>query len=175
MSRLWRVARSLQRGASPWGNGEDHAQLLSLAHRRGGLAGGKLMAGAGCSPRANNTSGRRSGGQQQGQLLLQAVTHHSQLPEPPEKFWDVLDRSWCCNPSSISSYPPLWHGVMQQTPAPVPALLSPHCTLHPRHRIVPCFPIPAGPGRPPCCPTAANVPAEGFFLAEKLLSSLWKQ
>lgn len=42
--------------------------------------------------------GRRSGGQQQGQLLLQAVTHHPRLPEPPEKFWDVLEESCYCNP-----------------------------------------------------------------------------
>ena len=90
-----------------------------------GLQIGKLMARAGCSRQANNTSGRRSGGQQRGQLPLWAVTHHPRLPEPPEKFWDVLEESWYCNPSSISGFAgeamaagrerfsPPWCGAMQ--------------------------------------------------------------
>lgn len=41
----------------------------------------------------------------------------------------------------------------------------PHALLlHPRRTWLPL-----------CCPTTANVPAERVFLAEKLLSSLWKQ
>lgn len=59
------------------------------------------------------------------------------------------------------------------------SLLSRPCTassMSPHHALIP-HPsrtwLP--PGRPPCCPTAANAPAERVFLAEKLLSSLRKQ
>ena len=47
---------------------------------------------------------------------------------------------------------------------------SPHRALLPRPSRTRLL-----PGRPSCRPTAANVPTERVFLAEKLLNSLWKQ
>lgn len=131
---VWRAARSLQHSPSPWG--WEQAQILSparrLARSRGRLADGKLSALPGCSRRAKNTPGRRSGGQRRGRLRLQAVTHHPRLPESPETFGDVLEGSRCCDPSSSSRFAgeaaghqpfPRGVGAMPRTPAP--SLLSP--------------------------------------------------
>lgn len=148
VSRLWRVARSLQCGASPRGNGEDHAQLLSLARSRGGLADGKLVARAGCSRQANNTSGRRSGGQQQGQLPLQAVTLGCQ------SLQKSLGMSWRGAGTTISP----------------PSAVHPPC-----HHTVSCFPVPAGPGchraGPRAVPLQQMSQQRGFFLLKSCLAA----
>lgn len=160
--------------------GEDQAQILSparrLARSRGRLADGKLAALPGCSRRAKNTPGRRSGGQRRGWLRLQAVTHRPRLPEPPETFGDVLEGSWCCDPPPSSSrfageaagqqpFPVVWEQchAPQRRPCCPPGTISP---LSP-HRAV---------------PSQQMSQQRGFFfiiiifiIAEKLLSSLRKQ
>lgn len=155
-----------------------------------GLQDGKLVARAGCSRRANNTSGekvrwaaaraapltgchpspsaarasRKVLGCLGGELLLQ--------PPPPSAGFQ--GRQW---QPAVSGSP---HGGVEQCNRPQHQLLlsrpctasstSPHRALlpHPSRTWQP-------PGRPSCRPTTANVPAERVFLAEKLLSSLWKQ
>lgn len=189
-SRLWRVARSLRQGAPLWGNGEDRAQLLSLACSWGGLADGKFVARAGCSRRANNTSGekvrwaaaraapvtgchpspsaarasRKVLGCLGGELVLQ--------PPPPSAGFQ--GRRW---QPTVSGSP---HRGVEQCDTPQhQLLLSRPCTASSTspHRAL--LPRPSRtwqpPGRPSCRPATANVPAERVFLAEKLLSSLWKQ
>lgn len=127
--------------------GEDQAQILSparrLAHSRGRLADGKLAALPGCSRRAKNTPGRRSGGQQRGRLRLQAVTHRPRLPEPPETFGDVLEGSWCCDPPppaaallgrQLGSSRSPWCGSNAMRPSVVPAV--PQAPYPPCHHTV---------------------------------------
>lgn len=130
--------------------GEDQAQILSparrLARSRGRLADGKLAALPGCSRRAKNTPGRRSGGQRRGRLRLQAVTHPPRLPEPPETFGDVLEGSWCCDPPPPAAAL-LWRQlgssrspvVWGQCHAPQSRPCCPPCTISPLspHRAVP--------------------------------------
>jgi len=85
-SRLWRVARSPQRGC------------ISL-----GIWGGSHTA-----PLPDPQPGRACRWKACGLgwlLPLQAVRHHPHLPEPPVKFWDVLEGSWYWKPSSFTGFP----------------------------------------------------------------------